>query len=143
MIHRIDAKDRVERIIIKGQPGIRVCHGKGYSICLIGVGCPLSSRSDSGFICVDARNSATQAIDEITCRSAGAASHFKSVMLRSQIKPRKEAIVFVDRIPTVLTNVLTKCFLADRLQDLFREMAVRAIEEINALCHCEGTFQSI
>jgi hypothetical protein len=64
-------------------------------------------------------------------------------MLRSQIKPRKEAVVFLDRIPTVLTNIPTERFFADRLQDLFGEMAVRAIEEINPFCHREGSFQSI
>jgi hypothetical protein len=59
-------------------------------------------------------------------------------MLRSKIKPRKEPIVFLDRGPTVLANVLTKSLLTDRLKDLFGEMAIRAIKEINAFCHGEG-----
>jgi hypothetical protein len=59
-------------------------------------------------------------------------------MLRSKIKPRKETIVFLDCGPTVLANVLTECLLTDRLKDLFGEMAVRAIKEINAFCHGEG-----
>jgi hypothetical protein len=59
-------------------------------------------------------------------------------MLRSKIKPRKEPIVFLDCGPTVLANVLTESFLTYRLKDLFGEMAVRAIKEINAFRHSEG-----
>jgi len=55
-------------------------------------------------------------------------------MLRSDIKPRNEPIVFLDRGPTVLANVLTKSFLTNRLKDLFGEMAVR-VEEINPFRH--------
>ena len=60
------------------------------------------------------------------------------MMLRSKIKPRKEPIVFLDCGPTVLANVLTESLLTDRLKDLFGEMAVRAVKEINAFCHGEG-----
>ena len=35
MIHRIDAENRVERVIIERQRGIRIRHGKGYPISLI------------------------------------------------------------------------------------------------------------
>jgi hypothetical protein len=35
MIHRIDAEDGVERVIIERQFGIRVRHGKDYPISLI------------------------------------------------------------------------------------------------------------
>ena len=59
------------------------------------------------------------------------------MMLRSKIKPRKEPIVFLDCGPTVLANVLTESLLTDRLEDLFGEMAVSAIKEINAFCHGE------
>ena len=59
-------------------------------------------------------------------------------MLRSKIKPRKEPIVFLDRGPTVLANVLTECLLTDRFKDLFGEMAIRAVKEINAFRHGEG-----
>ena len=59
-------------------------------------------------------------------------------MLGSKIKPRNKPIIFLDRGPTVLANVVTESFLTDRLKDLFGEMAVRAIKEINAFCHGEG-----
>jgi hypothetical protein len=59
-------------------------------------------------------------------------------MLRSKIKPRKKTIVFLDCGPTVLANVVTESLLTDRLKDLFGEMAVRAIKEVNAFCHGEG-----
>jgi hypothetical protein len=58
-------------------------------------------------------------------------------MLRSKIKPRNEPIVVLYRSPTVLANVLTESLLTDRLKDLFGEMAVRAVKEINAFCHGE------
>jgi hypothetical protein len=59
-------------------------------------------------------------------------------MLRSKIKPRKEPIVFIDCGPTVLTNVLTESLLTNRFEDLFGEMTVRAVKEINAFRHGEG-----
>ena len=59
-------------------------------------------------------------------------------MLRSKIKPRNELIVFLYRGPTVLANVMTESFLTDRLKNLFGEMAVRAVKEINAFRHGEG-----
>ena len=59
-------------------------------------------------------------------------------MLRSKIKPRNESIVFLYCGPTVLANVLTESLLTDRLKDLFGEMAVRAVKEINAFRHGEG-----
>jgi hypothetical protein len=59
-------------------------------------------------------------------------------MLRSKIKPRNEPIIFLDCGPTVLANVLTESLLTDRLKDLFGEMAVRAVKEINAFRHGEG-----
>jgi hypothetical protein len=34
-----------------------------------------------------------------------------------------------------LANVLTEGLLTDRLKDLFGEMAVSAVEKINAFCH--------
>jgi hypothetical protein len=138
MVHRVDAKDRVEGIIIERQWGIGVRDFKFYSISLIGVGHAQSGGSDSCLIGVDARDSATYAIGHIPRGSAGSTSYFESVMLRSKIKPRKETIVFFDCGPTVLANVLTESLLTDRLKDLFGEMAVRAIKEVNAFCHGEG-----
>jgi hypothetical protein len=137
MVHRIDAKERVEGIIIERQWGIGVRDFKCYSISLIGVGHAQSGGSDSCLIGVNARDSATYAVGEIPRGSAGSTSYFENVMLRSKIKPRKEPIVFLDRGPTVLANVLTECLLTDRLKDLFGEMAVRAIKEINAFCYGE------
>jgi hypothetical protein len=58
-------------------------------------------------------------------------------MLRSKIKPRNEPIVFLYRSPTVLANVLTESLLTDRLKDLFDEMTVSAVKEINAFRHGE------
>jgi len=138
MVHRVDAKDRVERIIIERQWGIGVHDFKCYPISLIGTGHALSGGSDSCLIGVDPRDSATHAIGEIPRGSAGATSDFENIMLRSKIKPRKEPIVFFDCGPTVLANVLTESLLTDRLKDLFGEMAVRAIKEINAFCHGEN-----
>jgi hypothetical protein len=137
MVHRIDAKDRVEGIIIERQWGIGVRDFKCYSISLIGAGHAQSGGSDSCLIGVDARDSATHAIGEIPRGSTGATGDFENVMLGSKIKPRKEPIVFLDCGPTVLANVLTESLLTDRLKHLFSEMAVRAIKEINAFCHGE------
>jgi len=137
MVHRIDAKDRVEGIIIERQWGIGVRDFKCYPISLIGAGHAQSGGSDSCLIGVEARDSATHPIGEIPGRSAGSTSDFENMMLRSKIKPRKEPIVFLDCGPTVLANVLTECLLTDRLKNPFGEMAVRAIKEINAFCHVE------
>jgi hypothetical protein len=52
-----------------------------------------------------------------------------------KIKPRNEPVVFLECGPTVLANILTKSFLTNRLKDLFGEMAVSAVEEINAFRH--------
>jgi hypothetical protein len=142
MIHGIDAKDRIEGIIIERQSGIGVCDFKCYPISLIGAGYALSGGSDSRLIGVDAGDSATHAIGEIARGTAGATCDFENVMLRSKIKPRNEPIVFVDCGPTVLANVLTEGFLTDRLKDLFGEMAVRAVKKINAFCHGEA-FRSL
>ena len=60
------------------------------------------------------------------------------MMLRSKVEPRNESIVFLYRSPTVLANVLTKSLLTDRFEDLFGEMAVRAVKQINAFRHDEG-----
>ena len=103
-----------------------------------GVGYALSGGSDSCLIGVNARDSATHAIGEILRGSTGATSDFENMMLGSKIKPGKEPVVFLDRGPTVLANVLTESLPTDRLKDLFGEMAVRAIKEINAFCHGEG-----
>jgi len=138
MVHRIDAKDRVEGIIIERQWGIGVRDFKCYPIALIGAGHAQIGGSDSCLISVDARDSATDASGEIPRGSAGSTSDFENVMFRSKIKPGEELIVFLDRGPTVLANVLAECLLTDRLKDLFGEMAVRAIKEIDAFCHGEG-----
>jgi hypothetical protein len=138
MVHRVDAKDRVEGIIIEWQWGIGVCDFKCYPISLIGAGHAQSGGSYSRLVGINARDSTTNAIGEIPRGSAGATSHFKNVMLRSKIKPRNEPIVFLDCGPTVLANVLTESFLTNRLKDLFGEMAVRAVKEINAFRHGEG-----
>jgi hypothetical protein len=138
MVHRIDAKDRVEGIVIEGQWGIGVRDFEYYPIGLIGAGNTLSGGSDSCLIGVDARDLAIHTIGEIPRGSAGATSDFENVMLRSKIKPRNEPIVFFYCGPTVLANVLTESFFTDCLKDLFGEMAVRAVKKINAFCHCEG-----
>jgi hypothetical protein len=57
------------------------------------------------------------------------------VMLRSKIKPRNEPIVFFDGGPAILANVLIESFLTNRLKDLFGEMALCAVEEIDAFRH--------
>jgi hypothetical protein len=138
MVHRVDAKDCVEGIIIERQWGVGVRDFKCYPISLIGVGHAQSGGRDSCFVGVDARDSATHIIGEIPRRSAGATGDFENVMLGSKIKPRNEPIVFLYRSPTVLANVLTESFLTDRLKDLFGEMTVRAVKEINAFRHGEG-----
>src|SRR5438093_12371270 len=102
MIHRVDAKDRVEGIIIERQWGIGVRDFKCYPISLIGAGHALSGGSDSCLIGVDARYSAIHGIGEIPRGAAGSTSDFENIMLRSKIKPRKEPIVFLDCGPTVL-----------------------------------------
>jgi hypothetical protein len=137
MVHGVDAKDRVEGIVIERQWGIGVRDFKCYPIGLIGAGDAQIGGSDSCFIGVNARDSATHAIGDIPCGSAGSTSYFESVMLRSKIKPRKKTIVFLDCGPTVLANVLTESLLTDRLKDLFGEMTVRAVKEINAFRHGE------
>jgi hypothetical protein len=137
MVHRVDAKDRVEGIIIERQWGIGVRDFKCYPISLIGAGHAQSGGSDSCLVRIDARDAATHSVGDIPRGSARATSYFENVMLRSKIKPRKEPIVFLDCGPTVLANVLTESLLTDRLKDLFSEMAVRAIKEINAFCHGE------
>jgi hypothetical protein len=138
MVHRIDAKERVERIIIERQWGIGIRDFKSYAISLIGAGHALTGGSDSCLICVDARDSAIRAISNIPRGSAGATGDFENVMLSKKFKPRNEPIVFLDCGLTVLANVLTESLLTDCLKDLFGEMAVRAVEEINAFCHGEG-----
>ena len=50
MVHRVDAKDRVEGIIIERQWGIGVRDFKCYPISLIGVGHAQSGGSDSCLI---------------------------------------------------------------------------------------------
>jgi hypothetical protein len=137
MVHRVDANERVEGIIIEWQWGISVRGFKCYPISLIGAGQAQSGGRDSCLIGVDARDAATHAIGEIPRRSAGTASHFENVMVGSKIKPRNEPIVFLYRRPTVLANVLTESLLTDRLKDLFGEMTVRAVKEINAFRHGE------
>jgi hypothetical protein len=138
MIHRIDAKDPVERVINERQSRIRVRDGKAYPIGVVQFGRPLSGRINSCFICVDSRNSATQAIRKVACGPTGTASDFKNVMLGQKIKPRKETIIFLNRIPTILANVLAEYFFADRFQNLPGEVAVGAVEQINALRHLLG-----
>ena len=138
MVHRVDAKKRVKGIILERQSGIGVRDFKCYPISLIGVGYAQSGGSDSCLIGVDARDSAIHAIGEIPRGSAGATSDFENMMLRSKVEPRNESIVFLYRSPTVLANVLTKSLLTDRFEDLFGEMAVRAVKQINAFRHDEG-----
>jgi hypothetical protein len=137
MIHRVDANDRVEGVIIERQWGIGVRDFKCYPISLIGTGHALSGGSNSCLIGVDARDSTTHAVGEISRPSAGSTSDFENVTLRAKIKPRKKPIVFLDCGPTVLPNVLTESLLTDRFKDLLGEMAVRAVKEIDAFCHSE------
>jgi len=138
VVHRVDAKHRVEEIIVEWQSGIRVCDFECYPIGLTGPRHALVSGSDSCLIRVDAGDAATHATREIPRRSAGATGDLENVMLRAKIKPGKELIVLLDRGPTVLANVLTESLLTDCLKDLFREMAVGAVKEIKAFCHGEG-----
>ena len=137
MVHRVDAKERVKGVILERQWGIGVRDFKCYPISLIGVGHAQRGGSDSCLIGVDARDSATHLVGEIPRGSAGATGDFENVMLRSKIKPRDESIVFLYCGPTVLANVLTESLLTDRFEDLFGEMAVRAVKEINAFRHGE------
>src|SRR5205809_8144252 len=100
MVHRVDTKDRVEGIVIERQWGIGVRDFKCYPISLIGAGHAQSGGSDSCLIGVDARDSAPHPIGEIPRGSARAPNDFENVMCRSKLKPRKEAIVFLDPGPT-------------------------------------------
>src|SRR6267378_611254 len=104
MVHRVDAKDRVEGIIIERQWRIGVRDFKCYPISLIGAGYAQSGGSDSRLIGVYARDAATHAVGEIPRRSAGSTGDFEDVMLGSKIKPRNEPIVFLYSSPTVLAN---------------------------------------
>ena len=131
-------RSRVKGIIIERQSGIGVRDFKCYPISLIGVGYAQSGGSDSCLIGVYARDSAIHAVGEIPRGSAGTTSDFENMMLRSKVEPRNESIVFLYRSPTVLANVLTKSLLTDRFEDLFGEMAVRAVKQINAFRHDEG-----
>jgi hypothetical protein len=137
MVHRIDAKDGVERIIIERQSGIGVRDFERYPISLIGVRHTQVRGSDSRFVGVDPRHSAIHFIGDIPRGSAGPTGDFENVMLRPKIKPRNKPIVFLDCGPTVLANVPTGSLLTNRLKDLFGEMAVRAVEKINAFRHSE------
>src|SRR5262249_47198099 len=130
-----DAKDAIKRIIIERQSRIGVCGLECDPISKIGVSHAQSGGSDSCLICVDARDSAGHAICHISGGSTRPPGDLENVMVRSKIKPRNESIVFLHRGPTVLANVLTKSFLTNCLKDIFREMAVRAVEEINAFRH--------
>src|SRR5438046_10147829 len=98
---------------------------------LIGAGHALTGGSDSCLICVDACDSATHAMGKIPRGSAGATGDFENVMLRSKIKPRDEAIVFLYCGPNVLVNVMTESIITDRFEELFGEMTVRVITAIN------------
>ena len=138
MVHRVDAKHRVEEIIVERQSGIRVCDFECYPIGLTGPRHALVSGSDSCLIRVDAGDAATYATREIPRRSAGATGDLENVMVRAKIKPRNEPVVLLKCGPTVLANILTKSFFTNRFKDLFGEMAVRAVKEINAFCHGEG-----
>jgi len=119
MVHRIDAKDRVEGIIIERQWGIGVRDFKCYPISLIGTGHAQSGGSDSASLASMPVTRQLTPIGDIPRRSAGATSDFENMMLRSKIKPRKEPIVFLNGGPTVLANVLTECLLTDRLKNAF------------------------
>jgi hypothetical protein len=140
MVHRVDAKDRVEGIIFERQWRIGVRDSKSYAISLTRAGHARRGGSDSYLIGVDARDSTIRAIGKIPRGSARATGDFENAMLRSKIKQRNEPIVFVDCGPTVLANVLPESFLTDRLKDLFGEVAVRAVKEINAFCHGKDLF---
>src|SRR5262245_13833890 len=135
MVHRIDAKNRVEGITIERQSGIRIRHFNRDPISESSVGHALSGGSDSCLIGIDARNSATCGFGQIPRRSAGATGDFENMMLRSEVKPRNKPIVFVGCGPTVLANVLAESFFSYCLKDLLGKMAVRAVEEINAFRH--------
>jgi hypothetical protein len=140
MIHRVDTKDCIERIVIERQYGIGVCGFKRDSIGEIGPGHALSSGSDSCLIRVYTGDSTTCGAGQVPGGSAGATGDFQNVMLRLKIQPRYEAIVFVGCGPTVLADVLTERLLANCLKDLLSEMAVRAVEEINAFRHSDKPF---
>jgi len=138
MVHRIDAKDRVEEIVVERQRRIRVRDFKCYPVSLIGVGHAHSSGSDSCFVGVNPRDSAIHAFGDISRRPAGATGDFENMMLRPKTKPRNEPIVFLDCSPTVLANVLTESLFTNRLKDMFGEMAVGAVEKINSFRHGEN-----
>src|SRR5262245_27872275 len=107
MVHRVDAKDSVEGIIIERQSRIGVRDFERNPIGQIGVGHALSGRSDPCLIGVDTGDSAIHPISEVSRWSAGTTGGFENVVFRPKIKPRNEPIVFVYRSPTVLTNILT------------------------------------
>jgi hypothetical protein len=142
MIHRVDTKDCIERIVIERQYGIGVCGFKRDSIAEIGPGHALSSGSDSCLIRVYTGDSTTCGAGQVSGGSAGATGDFQNVMLRLKIQPRYEVIVFIGCGPTVLADVLTERLPANCLKDLLSEMAVRAVEEINAFRHSDKPFET-
>jgi hypothetical protein len=128
MVHRVDAENGIEGFVIKGQAQIRISHFEVYPISLLGLGGTLSSGSDSAFIDVNASDLATHSIGEIEAWSTGATSHFEGMTPRRKVKPRDKAVIFLDRHPAVLADVLTESLRADRFQNLLRELAVGAIK---------------
>jgi hypothetical protein len=57
------------------------------------------------------------------------------VVLGRKAKPGDKAVIFIDREPAVLADVLAESLFAYSLQDLLVEATVSAIKMINAFGH--------
>jgi hypothetical protein len=57
------------------------------------------------------------------------------VIVSGEAEPGEKTVVFINRHPAVLTDIHAKGFLADDVEDVLGEVAVRAVEQIDAFRH--------
>jgi len=90
---------------------------------------------DSALVRVDASDATAGRAREVARGTARPAGDFERVTGGGQLERGDERVVLVDRRPTVLTDVDAEGLLADRIEDLGREVALRAVEEVDSFRH--------
>src|SRR5947207_12078963 len=143
MIHCIDAENRVEAIVIKGQTGVCIRYREAYSASLIRTTRHPRSRGHALLIRIHSSDAAPNCLGQVESRTTGACGDLEQMRFRRQPKPGKKTIIFIDRQPAVLANVDAESFLSDDLKNVLVKLAVGIPIEIAAFCHVNPCYGSI
>jgi hypothetical protein len=139
MIHRVDAQQCVEGVVIEWQRARRIRHHEFQTLRETRTGCRTVGGLHATRIGVQTRHATTRLPGEVQCRTPGAAGNLYYMGLVAEAQRLDEAFVFVGRDPAVLADVLAERRRTHRRQHLFGEVCVGVVKEVYTRGHFKPT----